>query len=426
MCAGAVRLTAERWTVEYRILGPVTAIDEGRDVDLGGLRERVLLARLLLSANRVVPADTLAHDLWSGEPPQHSAATLRVYVSRLRRALGQAAQALITAPPGYQLRVGADELDASRFTSLVTSALSYAAAGDPQAAAAGLRTALGLWHGEALADMADLPFARAEVARLDEARLAATESRVEADLGCGRHAELAAELDGLVADHPLRERLSAQRMLALYRCGRQADALSAYEELREHLAGELGIDPSPQLQRLQLAVLRQDPDLDGAPPVAQVAAAGPAEHQAGPAQAPAAGEPAAGLTGRPVLDAETWPGSRLPAQTTSFIGREDELATIDELLSLSRLVTLTGPGGSGKSRLALRAAAQAKTRYAAGTVLVELAPVIQADLVIFAVARALSVAEAPSAPLLEAVTATLADRGLLLRLDNCEHLLDAV
>ncbi len=205
--------------MEYRILGPVTAIDQGRDVDLGGLRERVLLARLLLSANRVVPADTLAHDLWSGEPPPHSAATLRVYVSRLRRALGTAAQSLVTQPPGYRLSIDADELDASKFTALVRSALERLAAGDPQAAAAELREALALWHGEALADMADLPFARAEVARLDEARLTALEARIEADLDCGQHVVLIAELDGLVADHPLRERLSGQRMLALYRCG---------------------------------------------------------------------------------------------------------------------------------------------------------------------------------------------------------------
>ncbi|HUD37943.1 MAG TPA: BTAD domain-containing putative transcriptional regulator [Streptosporangiaceae bacterium] len=426
--------------VEYRILGPVAAVDHGHDVDLGGLRERVLLARLLLSAGRVVPADTLAHDLWSGEPPPHSAATLRVYVSRLRRALGDAAQALITQPPGYRLAVEQDQLDATRFTTLVQAALADLASGRAQAAAAGLRQALGLWQGEPLADMADLPFARAEVARLEEARLTAVESRVEADLACGRHVELAAELDGLVADHPLRERLAGQRMLALYRCGRQAQALAAHEELRERLADELGIDPSPQLQRLQLSILRQDPELDwhradgdsesaGQPGVGT--AAGPAPRGEGRA----AGQPAPKATAAPASHEAVLepagagpgrPGFRLPAQTTSFIGREGELATIDELLGLSRLVTLTGPSGSGKSRLALRVAEQVGRRHADGACLVELAPVIQPDLVVFAVARALSVAEVPGEPLAEAVVAAMRDREALLVLDNCEHLLDPV
>jgi predicted ATPase/DNA-binding SARP family transcriptional activator len=396
--------------VEYRILGPVAvAGDDGRDVDLGGLRERVLLARLLLSANRVVPADTLVHDLWSGEPPPHSAGTLRVYISRLRRALGPAAEALTTQPPGYRLAVEPGQLDADRFTALVRAALADLAAGRPEAAAAGLRQALGLWHGEALADMSDLPFARAEVARLDEARLTALEGRVEADLWCGRHAELAAELEGLAAEHPLREKLSGLRMIALYRCGRQADALSAYEELREHLAGELGIDPGPQSQRLQMAVLRQDAELDWRPPEGTTARAG----------RPAALVPPVRPLAAP---SRSRPGSRLPAETTSFVGREGELATIGELLGLSRLVTLTGPSGSGKSRLARHVAAEVPT----GAWLVELAPVTQPDLVVFAVARALAVTEAPGTPLLDSITAGLRDSEVLLVLDNCEHLLDPV
>jgi predicted ATPase/DNA-binding SARP family transcriptional activator len=444
--------------VEYRILGPVAAVDHGHEVDLGGLRERVLLARLLLSAGRVVPADTLAHDLWSGQPPPHSSATLRVYVSRLRRALGDAAQALITQPPGYRLAIEQDELDATRFTALVQGALADLAAGRAEAAATGLRQALDLWRGEPLADMADLPFARAEVARLEEARLTAVESRIEADLASGRHVELAAELDGLVADHPLRERLAGQRMLALYRCGRQAQALAAYEELRERLAEELGIDPSPQLQRLRLSILRQDAELDWqradgdsepAGPPAPSGAGGVDRRPAPSGTGGVDGRPApsgtGGVDGRPApeataarADRETVleaagagagaarPGFRLPAQTTSFIGREGELATITELLGLSRLVTLTGPSGSGKSRLALRVAEQVGSRPADGACLVELAPVIQPDLVVFAVARALSVAEVPGEPLAQAVVAVMRDREALLVLDNCEHLLDPV
>ncbi len=370
--------------MEYRILGPVAAIDQGHQIDLGGPRERALLARLLLSANLVVPADTLIDDLWSGNPPEHATATLRVYISRLRRALGTDAHRLVTQSPGYRLTLGPQQLDASRFATLVHAALGDLAAGRPEAAAAGLRQALGLWQGDALADLADLPFARAEVSRLEEARLTAIESRVDADLACGLHVSVAGELDGLVARHPLREKLSGQRMLARYRCGRQADALAAYSELRERLAADLGVDPSPQLQLLHLAILR---------------------HEARPASAR---------------------GSRLPAQTTSFIGREAELATIDELLALSRLVTLTGPSGSGKSRLALHAARQAQGKFPGGTWLIELAPVIQPDLVVFSVARALSVGETPSTALIDSIVAALADSDALLVLDNSEHLLEAV
>ena len=396
--------------MEYLILGPVAVTgDDGREIDLGGLRERVLLARLLLSRNHLVQADTLVHDLWSGAPPPHSSATLRVYISRLRRALGEGASALSTQPPGYRLAAGPGELDADRFDALVKAARSDLAAGHATEAAAGFRQALALWRGEPLADLSDLEFARAEVTRLEEARLTAIESRIDADLACGTHAELAAELEGLAAEHPLRERLWSLRMIALYRCGRQAEALGAYEALRERLADELGIDPGPELRRLHLAVLRQDADLDWHAPAAPVA---PAAAQASVTAAPVA--PSAAPPARP--------GSRLPAETTSFIGREGELATIGELLGLSRLVTLTGPGGSGKSRLALHVAAGIQ----AGAWLVELAPVTQPDLVVFAVARALAVSEAPGTPLLDSITAELRNSEALLVLDNCEHLLDPV
>ena len=251
--------------MEFRILGPIEAEDNGLKLDLGGLRERALLARLLLSANRVVSADRLADDLWSGSPPPHSMATLRVYISRLRRALGARAGVLVTQAPGYRLNVTGDELDAVRFESLVRSAEADLAAGQAQAAAGMLRAALGLWRGPALSDVADLAFAQADAGRLEEARLAALESRVDADLACGWHASLVAELDGLASAHPLRERLTGQRILALYRCGRQAEALTAYATLRDRLAEELGIDPTPDLQRLHERILRQDPRLDWRP-----------------------------------------------------------------------------------------------------------------------------------------------------------------
>lgn len=397
--------------MEFRILGSVEVADDGVTKDLGGLRERTLLARLLLSAGQVVSADRLAEDLWAGQPPPQCMATLRVYISRLRRALGPASAALLTQPPGYRMVISPGELDASRFGGLVAAGREDLAAGRPGAAAAKLRAALGLWRGLPLSDVADFSFAQAEVARLAEARLAAVEDLVEADLACGRHAAVTSELDGLVATHPLRERLCGQRMLALYRCGRQAEALAAYTELRARLAEELGIDPNPALHRLHEAILRQEPGLDWAVP-----------------QEPVAQEPVP--QGLVPPDGAAQPGavragSRLPAETTSFIGRESELATIDDLLGLSRLLTLTGPSGSGKTRLALRAGAQVADRYPDGVWLIELAPVTSPDLVTAVAASALSVREEPGQALAESVAAQLRDAEALLIVDNCEHVLDA-
>lgn len=405
--------------MEFRILGSVEVGDGGPAKDLGGLRERTLLARLLLSAGQVVSADRLAEDLWAGDPPPHSTATLRVYISRLRRALGPGATALQTQPPGYRLDLQPGQLDAHRFEALADAARADLAGGRPEAAAARLRQALGMWRGAALSDVADLSFAQADVIRLEEARLTALEDRVEADLACGRHASLASELDGLLASHPLRERLCGQRMLALYRCGRQADALQAYQDLRTRLADELGIDPNPGLQRLHQAILRQEAGLDWPPagwtqPAAQITAETAAQiaAEAGAAQSAAAGP------------AER-PGSGLPAETTSFIGREAELARIDELLGLSRLLTLAGPSGSGKTRLALRAAAQSSGSYPGGVWLVELAPVTAPDLVAAVTAASLGVREEPGRPPADTIAAHLGDSEALIVVDNCEHMRDA-
>jgi predicted ATPase/DNA-binding SARP family transcriptional activator len=404
--------------VEFRILGSIEVGDGDQRVDLGGLRERTLLARLLLAAGQVVSADRIAEDIWAGDPPPQAAATLRVYVSRLRRALGPAgASAVQTQPPGYRLQLEPGQLDADRFAALAASARADLAAGRPAAAAAGMAAALALWRGPALGDIADLAFAQADVARLEEARLAALEGRIEADLACGRHAGVASELDGLAREHPLRERLCGLRMLALYRCGRQADALAAYAELRAQLADELGIDPNPGLLRLHESILQQRPELDWQPGPPEPDGAGPQGQAAGaPAQAEGAAWPAgAGL--RPPA---------LPAETTSFIGRESDLATIEELLGLSRLLTLTGPGGSGKTRLALRAAAQAAGRHPGGVWLVELAQLTGPELVEPLTATTLGVREQPGRTLTEAIIAWAVDRDLLLVLDNCEHVLDAV
>jgi predicted ATPase/DNA-binding SARP family transcriptional activator/tetratricopeptide (TPR) repeat protein len=399
--------------VEFRILGSVEAAEGGLVKDLGGLRERTLLARLLLSAGQVVSAERLAEDLWAGQPPAQCMATLRVYISRLRRALGGGSAAVATAAPGYRITLGESELDADRFARLVATAREDLAKGRPEAAASGLREALALWRGPALSDVADFAFAQADVARLEEARLAAVEDRVEADLACGRHASLVSELDGLVAAHPLRERLCGQRMLALYRCGRQADALQGYQDVRGRLDDELGIEPNPVLQRMQQAILRQQPELDWRPAEGQAGAEEPAED---PREARGADDRA-----RPARAVPGW----LPAETTSFIGRESELATISELLGLSRLLTLTGPSGSGKTRLAIRAAALGSGRHPDGVWLVELAPVTGAHLVTAVVASALGLRDEPDRPLADTIAAHLRDSQALLIIDNCEHVLDA-
>jgi len=254
--------------VEFRILGPLEVVDDGgAGLAVGGSRERAVLALLLLSANRVVSSERLAEDLWGERPPDGAAHALRVHVSRLRKALREAGcdEIVVTQAPGYLVRVDPAAVDAARFESLVAMAREQAAGGDQGQAAATLRTALGLWRGPALADVADAPLARAEAARLEEARLAALEDRVEADLACGRHGQLVAELDALTRAHPLRERLWAQRMVALYRAGRQAEALRAYQELRTFLGEELGLEPSSTLQSLEGAILRHEPELDWPP-----------------------------------------------------------------------------------------------------------------------------------------------------------------
>ena len=240
------------WDLEYRILGPLEVVDGDRRLPLGGPRQRSLLAVLLLHANEIVSADTLIDRLWGGEPPPTAAKVLQVQVWRLRKALGR--DALITRPPGYMLQVGPDELDLARFERLVEEAQSA----EPGAATAKLREALALWRGNALADLTYESFFAAEIARLEELRLMALEERIEADLGLGRHAEVVSELGALIAEHPYREGLRARLMLALYRAGRQAEALEAYQDARAALSDELGLEPGDQLKQLHQAILRQE------------------------------------------------------------------------------------------------------------------------------------------------------------------------
>jgi DNA-binding SARP family transcriptional activator len=255
--------------MEYRILGPVEVCLEGRPLPLGGAKQRALLAILLLNANRVVSTDRLVEALWGEHPPESAGHMLHVYVSRWRKAFQQAGSGgdvLVTLPPGYMLRVESGELDLLQFEDLAERGRVALAEGNAQDAASMLREAAHLWRGPALADFTYEEFASVEIGRLEDGRWAAIEDRLEADLALGRHAEMIGELRALIAEQPLRERLRAHLMVALYRSGRQAEALKTYQDARRTLAEELGIDPSQELRRLENAILNQDPSLDRGPP----------------------------------------------------------------------------------------------------------------------------------------------------------------
>jgi YVTN family beta-propeller protein len=260
--------------VEFRILGALEVLEQGQPLALGGAKQRALLALLLLHANEPVASERLLAALWSAEPPPTAAALLQNYVSRLRKLLGR--ERLLSRPGGYLLALAPDELDLARFERLVRTARETP---EPRQRAERLREALAEWRGRALADLAAEPFAQAEIARLEDLRLAALEERIDAELVLGRHAELVSELQRLVAEQPLRERLRGQLMLALYRSGRQVDALQAYDDAREALADEFGIEPSPALKALHRQLLAQEPSLE-------LAHQAPAEQLAPPAPTP--------------------------------------------------------------------------------------------------------------------------------------------
>jgi YVTN family beta-propeller protein len=240
--------------LEFRILGPLEVADGDVVVPLGGARQRALLAILLLNANEVVSSDRLIDELWGERSPDSGRTALQVRVSQLRKALGRAGAALLTRPPGYVLELDPEQLDLHQFERLVGEADTA----DPATAAAKLREALALWRGEPLAELAYESFAQRVIGRMQELRVAAIEKRIDADLALGRHAELVAELEELAAEHPHREYLRGQLMVALYRCGRQADALDTYRRARSALTAELGLEPGPELEALQKAILNHD------------------------------------------------------------------------------------------------------------------------------------------------------------------------
>ena len=265
--------------MDFRILGPLEVCDdEGRAVELGGRQQRLVLAMLLLHRNEVVSLDRLADVVWGERAPASAAKNIQIHVSRLRKALqaeagsgaSESGKAVVrTLANGYVLDVAPSELDVDRFQRLLDQGRRALAAGEFEQAGATLREALAVWRGEPLADFAYDSFAQSEIGRLDELRLGAVEERIDADLALGREDVVTAELQGLVAEHPLRERLRGQLMLALYRSGRKAEALRVYEEARRALAQELGLEPSESLRRLHSAVLADDPALaapERAPP----------------------------------------------------------------------------------------------------------------------------------------------------------------
>lgn len=247
--------------LEFRILGPLEVVGDRGPLPLGGPKQRATLAILLLGANRVVSIDRLADDLYAGAAPATAVTQVQRQISELRKALGEAS-AIETRPPGYLIRVAADCLDLARFEQRTSDATSAFARGEAEAAADLLREALALWRGAPLADLAYESFAQVAIARLEEIRLAALELRVEVDLSFGRHGELIGELAALVSEHPLRESLSAQLMLALYRSGRQAESLDVYRRTRGALVEQFGIEPTPALRALERAILTHDPSLD--------------------------------------------------------------------------------------------------------------------------------------------------------------------
>ena len=398
--------------VEYRLLGPLEVIDDGRPVDLGRAKEQALLAVLLLHANETVSTDRLVDELWGDDPPASAAKLVSNYVWQLRKALGGA---IVTRPPGYAIAVSAGGLDVERFESLVERAKRQ----EHRAAAATLREALSLWRGPPLVGVPLASFAQQEAERLEDRRLGVLAQRIDHDLALGDHEAVIAELQSLVAAHPYREHFRAQLMIALYRWGRQANALEVYRDGRRRFADELGIEPSPALQRLEQAILNQDPALEAPAGIPQSAPARISQHlHAGGMGDEGRLRPAEAEESR---IAARWQlrcldAASVPVDGDSLVGRARELRDLVRLLGdSSRLVTLTGTGGTGKTRLALEVAAKVAHEFADGAFFVPLAGLREPQLVASAIASTLGVKE----------FAELRGRPLLLLVDNFEHLLEA-
>jgi predicted ATPase len=370
-------------SLEFRVLGAVEAVRDGHPVVLGGRRQRALLALFLVEPGRTISSDRVIDELWQGSPPRGAEGTLRVYVSRLRAALGE--EALFARPPGYVLDIDAERVDACRFERLYRDGRDALARGAAGLADERLRASLALWHGPAFADVGLGGAVADEARRLDELRLVALEERIDADLSLGRHVPLVPELERLVAEDPLRERFWCQLVLALYHSQRQVEAIAACDRARLLLSEGFGLDPSTRLRALERAVLRQE-----------LALASPAVQR-----------------------------HNLPALLTSFVGRERELGDIATLLRAHRLVTLTGVGGAGKTRLAVEAGTRQIGAWTGGVWLVDLTSHADPLTTSSAVAGVLGVRERLDVSVLDGLVDHLRNEELLMVLDNCEHLVSA-
>jgi predicted ATPase/DNA-binding SARP family transcriptional activator len=380
--------------MDYGILGEVRVLRAGAPIPLGGPMAQRLLAALLLGAPGAVDRDTLVERLWGYAPPATATTALHVHVSHLRQALepdlrSGACSAIRTAGDGYALEIDRARIDAEQFESLVHDAEELAGV-EPEQALGDVESARALWRGRPWGALADEVWLRSDVTRIEELRRRADELWGDVQLALGRHELIVDSLARAVEAEPLREHRWEQLMLALYRCGRQADALRAFQDARHTLTEELGIEPSPALRAREQAVLVQDPSLD-APPRS------PPER----------------------------PRHNLPAALTSLVGREDDLRATRKLVKASRLVTLTGVGGVGKTRLAVQCAADLVPRFDDGAWLVELAPIDDPSLVPGRVAATLGLRERGGQSVTDMIADYLADRSLLLVVDNCEHVIDA-
>lgn len=380
----------EQAGLEYRVLGPLQVLRHGEPVALEAPRRRALLALFLIHANEPLSTDRIIDEIWGNDPPGGGVKTLQVHVANLRKVLepgrrkGEAALTLVTEHGGYSLRVASEAIDAGRLEKAVDAARGLMP-GEPERTADVLARALEEWRGRPYEDFAYERFAQTEIKRLDELRMIAIEDRIEADLALGRHRRLVGELEQLTGQHPLRERLWAHLMMAHYRSGRQGEALRAYQRARANLT-ELGIEPTPGLRRLEEEILLQDPSLD--------------------------------------LETER-KRHNLPARIGTLLGRADEIDELGEHLADARQVTLTGPGGVGKTSLAVEVARRLVPMYRDGVWLVDLAPIRSGELVTNAIAEALGVSDVSGPDALQSLASRLRAQQLLLLLDNCEHLVQA-
>jgi len=380
------------------MLGPLEVEDEsGQAIELGPPKQRALLALLVIHPNTVVSTERIIDELWGDQPPTDGPRNVRVYVSRLREVLEPdrikraPGRLIVTEPSGYSLRISPEQIDAHQFERLVGEARSDMV-DDPRSARETIGEALDLWRDLPLAGLALEEFAQSEIRRLEELHLSALELRLEASLRVGEPNSVIPELEKLVAEHPLRERFVALLMEGLAGTGRQSEALRTYRSLELHLANEMGLEPSSELRSLEERILLQQDDLSEMPPPSDSAR----------------------------------PESRLPARLTSLVGRERDLEEVTALLKNARLLTMTGPGGVGKTSLTIEVARGATPQYPGGVWLADLSPLNDSSRSLATIADVLSVKDESGVPLQSAIATALGRQRSLLLLDNCEHVVDAV